>query len=206
MVTTTLKFPTDEEKDLLRRFTVNRNYLQAAAGFITTTYGRREKLYAGLRTTVEAMPPYQRIQRGQADLDEVRRFLTLAWTSEIQLHLPAIMDNPSMLAFANTWAPVHAYYAVYGTLQAWFAANGMTGVADDHTATLRTISTQIDQRDLSRAVEPACDRLPDAQGANPSQRPRQGLHEPHRGALNPDPVRRGPRVLAAAWGVATQHP
>jgi len=94
------------------------------------------------------MPVYQRIQRGTVDLEQVRRFLTLAWTSEIQLHLPAIMGNDSMLAFANTWAPVHAYYAVYGTLQAWFAANGMTGVADDHTATLRTVSKQIEQRDL----------------------------------------------------------
>lgn len=148
MVTISLKLPTDEEEALLRRFTVNRNYLQAVAGFITTTYGRREKLYTGLRATVEAMPVYQRIQRGEADLEEVRRFLTLAWTSEIQLHLPAIMGNSSMLAFANTWAPVHAYYAVYGMLQAWFAANRMTGVADDHTAALRTISKQIQQRDL----------------------------------------------------------
>jgi hypothetical protein len=57
------------------------------------------------------MPTYHRIQRGTADLDEVRRFLTLAWTSEIELHLPAIMGNHSMLAFASTWAPVHAYYA-----------------------------------------------------------------------------------------------
>jgi len=141
-------FPTSEEEDLGRRFTVNRNYLQAVSGFITTEYGRREKLYAGLRTKLEAMPKYHRIQRGQADVAEVRRFLTLAWTSEIQLHLPAILGNPSMLAFANTWAPVHAYYAVYGTLQAWFAANGMSGVADDHTATLRTIAKQIEQRDL----------------------------------------------------------
>jgi hypothetical protein len=144
----TVNFPTDEEEDLLRRFTVNRNYLQAIAGFITTTYGRREQLYAGLKTSVEGMPQYHRIQRGQADLTEVRRFLTLAWTSEIQLHLPALMGNQSMLPFANTWAPVHAYYSVFGTLQAWFAANGMKGVADDHTATLKTISKQIEQRDL----------------------------------------------------------
>lgn len=148
MVAINFKFPTDEEEDLLRRFTVNRNYLQAARGFMTTTYGRRELLYAGLRATVEATPGYQRLQRGPANMEEVRRFLTLAWTSEIQLHLPALMGNLSMLAFANTWAPVHAYYAVYGTLQAWFTANRMTGVADDHTATLRTISTQIEQRDL----------------------------------------------------------
>lgn len=143
-----INLPTDEEQDLLRRFTVNRNYLQAAAGFVTTSYGRREKLYEGLRATIEAMPVFQRIQRGAVDLEQLRRFLTLAWTSEIQLHLPAIMGNDSMLAFANTWAPVHAYYAVYGMLQAWFAANRMTGVADDHTATLRTVSKQIEQRDL----------------------------------------------------------
>jgi hypothetical protein len=148
MALITVNLPTDEEEDLLRRFTVNRNYLQAVAGFITTTYGRRENLYAGLKRTVEATSQYQRINRGQADLDEVRRFLALAWTSEIQLHLPALMGNPSMMPFANVWAPVHAYYAVFGTLQAWFAANGMKGVADDHTATLKTIARQIEQRDL----------------------------------------------------------
>lgn len=144
----TFNFPTDEEEELLRRFTVNRNYLQALAGFVTATYGAHEKLYAGLKTTVEASPQYQKIQRAPADAGEVRRFLTLAWTSEIQLHLPALMGNPAMLAFANTWAPVHAYYTVFGALQAWFAANGMKGVADDHTATLKTIATQIQQRDL----------------------------------------------------------
>ncbi len=143
-----INLPTNEEEDLLRRFTVNRNYLQAIAGFITTIYGRQEQLYVGLRATVEAMAAYRRIQRSTVDLEQVRRFQTLAWTSEIQLHLPAIMGNDSMLAFANTWAPVHAYYAVYGMLQAWFAANGMNGVADDHTATLRTVAKQIEQRDL----------------------------------------------------------
>ena len=53
-----------------------------------------------------------------------------------------------MLGFANAWAPVHAYYAVFGALQAWFAANGMSGTANDHTATLKTIASQIEQRDL----------------------------------------------------------
>jgi hypothetical protein len=30
-------------------------------------------------------------------VSEVRRFLTLAWESEIQLHLPALMGNTAML-------------------------------------------------------------------------------------------------------------
>jgi hypothetical protein len=40
------------------------------------------------------------------------------------------------------------HYAVYGSLQAWIATNGMTGTADDHMATLRTIARQIEQRNL----------------------------------------------------------
>lgn len=57
-----------------------------------------------------------------------------------------------MLSFANTWAPVHAYYAAYGSLQAWFTANRMAGVADDHIATLNTIANHIEQRDLFPAL------------------------------------------------------
>ena len=203
MAQITVKLPTDEEEDLLRRFMVNRNYLQAVREFISTTYGRREKLYDGLRAAVGAMPQYQKIQRGHADLDEVRRYLMLAWTSEIQLHLPAIMGNTSMLAFANTWAPVHAYYAVYGTLQARFTANGMSGVSDDHTATLRTIAKQIEQRDLFPApwnlLAVGC----------PMRRERIHLNDQgedctsHRGALHPDRLRRRPAVLAADGYMAT---
>jgi hypothetical protein len=148
MAVVTLKLPTDEEEELLRRFTVNRHYLQAIAGFVTGTYGYRDQLYSGLKTTLGSYPPYTRINRATADIGEVRRFLTLAWTSEIQLHLPALMGNTAMLGFANAWAPVHAYYAVFGALQAWFAANGMSGTANDHTATLKTIASQIEQRDL----------------------------------------------------------
>jgi hypothetical protein len=144
----TLNLPSDEEEELLRRFTVNRNYLQALQGFLHTTYGRRDALYQGLARTLGQHPPFLRINRGAADLGEVRRFLTLAWASEMQLHLPALMENTAVLAFANAWAPVHAYYAVFGGLQAWFAANGITGTADDHTSSLKTIASQIQQREL----------------------------------------------------------
>jgi hypothetical protein len=88
MAVTTATFPTDEE-ELLRRFTVNRDYLQAIAGFLTDTYGHREQLYSALKKRLDSYPPYTRINRADADMDEVRRFLTLAWTSETQLHLPA---------------------------------------------------------------------------------------------------------------------
>jgi hypothetical protein len=144
----TFNLPSEQEEELLRRFTVNRNYLSALAGFLGETYGRGPDLYSGLQSVVRDHRPYHAIQRREADLDEVRRFLVLGWTSEIQLHLPSRMGSEAAVGFANAWAPVHAYYSAFGLLQAWFAANGMAGTANDHTATLRTISSMIEQRKL----------------------------------------------------------
>jgi hypothetical protein len=143
-----ITFPTEEEEDLLRRFTVNRNYLAGLAGFLGSTYGRGADLYGPLQTIVQVHRPYHKIQRVEVPLEDVRRFLILGWTSEIQLHLPSFMGNEATIGFANAWAPVHAYYAAFGLLQAWFAANGMGGTANDHTATLRTIGAMIRERNL----------------------------------------------------------
>ena len=148
MALITVNFPSAEEEDLLRRFTVNRNYLQSTRLFLEDRYGGGNSLYRGLQQEIHSRPAWQRMNRGTADLERVRQFLFLGWTSEIQLYLPAIMGTSAIIGYSNTWAPVHAYYAVFGALQAWFAANRLHGVADDHTATLRTISNMIEQRDL----------------------------------------------------------
>jgi hypothetical protein len=146
--TISLHIPTQHEEELLRRFTVNRNYLQALAAFTRYRYGGGTDLYPALQAEVSGHRPYQRIKRLPAVPPDVRRFLILGWTSEIMLHLPAFMSNTAVLGYSNAWAPVHAYYAVYGPLQAWFSANGMSGVADNHTASLRTVGNMIEQRNL----------------------------------------------------------
>ena len=148
MTTVTLNFPTAKEEELTRRFTVNKNYLQAIALFLTRTYGRGAAMFGGLHAAVSARRQYHRIQRAQMPLGDVRKYLTLGWASEIQLNLPAAVGNETVVAYANAWAPVHAYYAVFGLLQAWFAANGLSGTTGDHTAALKTISKMIEQRDL----------------------------------------------------------
>lgn len=141
-----LTFPTAEEEELLRRFTVNKNYLQALRGFLRHSYGRGDDIYPGLRDAVIAHRPYQRISGGKTDVEEVRRWLVLAWASEMQLHLPDSIGQAPVVAVANSWAPVHAYYTAFGLLQAWFSANGITGTATDHISTLRTIASMIEHR------------------------------------------------------------
>jgi hypothetical protein len=71
----------------------------------------------------------------------------LGWTSEAQLQLPSTLGDGAPIGFFNAWSPVQAYYAVYGVMQAWFAANGIGGLTDDHTAALKTMASMIRQRD-----------------------------------------------------------
>ena len=146
MPTITLNLPSPEEEELIRRFTVNKNYLQALNNHLSRKYGRGDKLLTGLRSAVQGHAAYNKLARGSPDVDEVRRFLLLAWTSEIQLQLPSLLGYEAMVGYANAWAPVHAYYAVYGALQAWFAADGQK--ATDHTAALALIANQIKRRNL----------------------------------------------------------
>lgn len=145
----TFTLPSDADLDLANRFNVNKHYLQSLASFIEQEYRQEGGLNQGLANAIRTRNAYQRIRGTKAvDLKEVERWLTLGWASEVQLHLPSSMGIDSVIGFSNAWAPVHAYYAVYGLLQAWFAANGMQGLTNDHTGTLKTISVQLRDREL----------------------------------------------------------
>lgn len=143
----TLRLPSEAEEDLHRRFTVNRHYLQALRQFLEATYGKGPALHANLREAVQSRGAWERIQRSsEPNLDEVRRFLMLGWTSEAQLQMPSTLGEGAPIGYFNAWAPVQAYYAVYGVMQAWFAANQMSGLIDDHTAALKTMAATIRER------------------------------------------------------------
>jgi hypothetical protein len=141
--------PTDRDEELVRRFTVTLHYLRHLEIYLTQKYGRGQALYPGLGAALTAHRPYLKVsRRSPIDLDGVRRFVEIGWISELQLRVPAAIGSASALRYTNAWAPIHAYYSAYMLLQAWFLANGMTGLADDHTATLRSVSAQIRDRQL----------------------------------------------------------
>lgn len=145
----TIRLPTATEEDLLRRFTVNRHYLQAMRRFFEATYGKGQDRHLQLRDAVRSRKAWENIQKSSdLNLDEVRRFLMLGWTSEAQLQMPSTLGEGAPIAYFNAWAPVQAYYAIYGVMQAWFAANGISGLTDDHTAALKTMSATIRERNL----------------------------------------------------------
>jgi hypothetical protein len=144
-----IRLPTDEDEELVRRFTVVLNHIDHVRLWLEHEYGAAgEPLYEGLTAATISLPAFHRVKRRDADVDAIRGSLSISWMSELQLLLPSVLGTTGLMRYSNAWAPVHAYYAAYMSLQAWFQANGISGVADDHSASLRTVATQIRDRRL----------------------------------------------------------
>ena len=135
-----LHFPTAEEEERIKRFQVHRNYLLNIAMFLNDRHP--EGVGPGVLAEQRALPGFRRIQRRKVTAEaDIRRFLNIAWASELQLRLPELGER-GFLRYSNAWTPVHAYYAVYMSMQAWFASMGLK-LVNDHTSTLRTIANHV---------------------------------------------------------------
>jgi hypothetical protein len=104
----------------LRRFTVTLNHVDHLRLWIENEDGEGTEMYEGLAADVAALPAFQRVKRRPADESAINRNFAIGWTSEPQLLLPKALGAAELLRYANAWAPVHSYYAVYLSLQAWF--------------------------------------------------------------------------------------
>jgi len=89
--------------------------------------------------------PSQNHKLTSGDEDVIRKSLFNCWHTELVLRLPT--KTPDLIRYANHWSPVQAYYAIYLCLRAYLRSSG-DGVADTHATTLRTISSQLEQRNL----------------------------------------------------------
>lgn len=93
----TVNLPSAEEEELIRRFTVNKNYLHALNHFLAHEYGKQDKLYVGIKKAVAARPQYVKIQRAPSvDLEQVRRYLLLS-----------VAPSAIATAAASSWQPTN---------------------------------------------------------------------------------------------------
>ena len=137
------------ETDRGHRFQVHHFYVVGIADYLKEVYGESEgDVTAGVVSAQQSLPSFGKVQtKRDFDRDRLSQFLTLAWGSELQLRLSGLQDA-SVLRYSNAWAPVHAYYAVYMSAQAWFAAMRLGELVDNHTGSLNLISNQIHLRSL----------------------------------------------------------
>jgi len=79
------------------------------------------------------------------DIGKITRLLRNAWYTETQLNLTK--DNPELIPYANLWACVQSYYAVYLCMRSFLIAmNHSSADKNTHTDTLESINKEIDKR------------------------------------------------------------
>lgn len=144
-----VKFPSAEEEERARRFRVLQFYIVNICTYLEDNLNcSPESMAARLNRKQRALPGFNKVNRKVlTDEDSLKKYLYLSWASEIQLRL-GVLTDPFMLKYTNCWAPVHAYYAVYMLVQAWFLSMGEGCLPDNHTDTLKMISNQLKQRVL----------------------------------------------------------
>jgi len=161
------RFPTKEEEEQARRFQVVKNYLRNFYDYLSLHYGEGTDIYSKLLATQRALPNFQKIQRRKAEEVELKRRLWLAWGAEVQLRVGAT-EQVAILPYANAWAPVHAYYAVYMSMHALFVAMRLGSPPENHGSSLKYDREPCDLKGVFaspmechvRGVLPSHDTLP----------------------------------------------
>ena len=148
MTSITISYPSPEEEERNRRFQVHKNYLGAINLYLAEEHGWDDgDRPSSLLESQQVLKGYQKIRRRSTDRpQDVRRFLMLSWVSEAQLRVHDSAEG-TILPYANAWAPIHSYYAVYMASVALLAAQGHEE-ASNHRAFLSATSQLISQRKL----------------------------------------------------------
>jgi hypothetical protein len=115
-------------------FLTHSRYLQAWALSAKITYCpgggvvRHDEIADALRGRVLADAGYSRIQRRNCDPKSLKRLLFNGWGTELLLGLQGQLapeeDEPGLLALANQWAVVQAYYAIEKVVDGLVVATG----------------------------------------------------------------------------------
>ena len=153
--------PSDEEMT----FHTFRGYLAATCTWTEALYPHIEGLLPGVAEAVKAQPWSVRTPAGKGTL--TRRgaeILRNAWATEVILNSPRVFGGDDLIAFANLWAPVQAYYAVFEAFTALAMTTSSSSPPKSHAALLKWASTNVGHP-MTPFVTPWTARVSGAPGA-----------------------------------------
>ncbi len=125
--------PTEEDAGT---FITYRNYLDAFSQVIDDALGADS---SGLPKLMGASK-FSALKR-EVEVDSLVTHLRSAWSTELLMTSVRALDLGDVVRYANVWAPVQSYYAVFAALLAWYVASGSK--ATSHTAVLNSIGTEM---------------------------------------------------------------
>jgi hypothetical protein len=110
-----IRMPTGSAEEMA--FHTFRNYLEATCAWASDLYPHPDGLLAGVSEAVKARPWRKQPAGTKALSQRAGQLLRNAWATEVLLNAPRTLGD-DLIAFANLWTPVQAYYAVFNGITA----------------------------------------------------------------------------------------
>lgn len=118
-----IRMPTGSDEEMT--FHTFRGYLEATCAWATDLYPHPDGMVAGVAEAVRARPWRAKPPTRRTLTPRAGQVLRNGWATEVLLNSPRALGGGDLVSFANLWAPVQAYYAVF---------NAFTGLAHVVTA------------------------------------------------------------------------
>lgn len=110
--------PTGSDEEMV--FHTFRGYLAAVCNWTEALYPHADGMMAGVAQAVKVKPWRSHVPRGRVLTARGAEILRNGWATEILLNSPRALGGDDLVSFANLWAPVQSYYALF---------NGFTAMA-----------------------------------------------------------------------------
>lgn len=147
-----IRFPTGSDEEMA--FQTFRSYLEAFCTWSRDLHPHEDGLVPGVAGAVKARPWAPAVPREVKELSErAGELLRNAWATEVLLNAPRILGSRDLIGFANLWAPVQAYYAIFGALTALAMTAGSSSPPKTHQAMLQWAGSRLPEAN-SPFVEP----------------------------------------------------
>ena len=129
-------------EDLDFAFRTYHGYLEATRRSIAASCPSRSSLLDGVAVAVKAGRWTTLTPRGATLPPRSAQYLRNAWGTEVLLNAPRVIGGADLISFANHWAVVQAYYAVFDALNALLVV-GHPNPPRTHTTLLRWAANEV---------------------------------------------------------------
>lgn len=133
--TITVVLPTGSDEEMA--FQTFRTYLEAVCFWTSSLYPHPDGLLAGVAQAVKTGAWRPRTSTSRVLSRRAAEVMRNGWATEVLLNSPRVLGGNDLIAFANLWAPVQAYYAVFNA----FTAMAMTVTGSKPPKTHATLLT-----------------------------------------------------------------
>lgn len=93
-------------------------YVQAVCAWATALYPHPDGMVAGVADAVKGRPWRATTLTGKVLSPRAGQIIRNGWATEVLLNAPRALGGGALVSFANLWAPVQAYYAVFNSFTA----------------------------------------------------------------------------------------